>query len=145
MAKGFNSIEEALEDLKKGKCIVVADNEDRENEGDLVCAAEFATPEAINFMISKAKGLLCMPVSTQEAKRLGFVPMVANNTDNHETAFTVTCRCEKKSTPPEKTPVSQAKKREKTKTDLQAPHKVSSGSSVSSLRLLRLFYNHVDG
>lgn len=90
MAKGFNSIEEALEDLKKGKCIVVADNEDRENEGDLVCAAEFATPEAINFMISKAKGLLCMPVSTQEAKRLGFVPMVANNTDNHETAFTVT-------------------------------------------------------
>ena len=60
MAKGFNSIEEALEDLKKGKCIVIADNEDRENEGDLVCAAEFATPEAINFMISKTKGLLCM-------------------------------------------------------------------------------------
>ena len=78
MAKGFNSIEEALEDLKKGKCIVVADNEDRENEGDLVCAAEFATPEAINFMISKAKGLLCMPVSTQEAKKLGFVPIAVD-------------------------------------------------------------------
>lgn len=90
MSKGFSKIEEALEDLKSGKCIIVTDNEDRENEGDLVCAGEFATPEIVNFMISKAKGLLCMPMSEAVINRLGLTPMVAKNTDNHETAFTAT-------------------------------------------------------
>ncbi len=90
MIKGFSSIDEAIRDLQEGKCIIVTDNENRENEGDLVCAAEFATPENVNFMISKAKGLLCMPMAESEIRRLELPPMVAKNTDNHETAFTVT-------------------------------------------------------
>lgn len=89
MTEGINKIEEALADLKVGKMIMVTDAEDRENEGDLICAAEFATPEILNFMASKAKGLICMPMSRQIAKNLGFGQMVADNTDNHETAFTV--------------------------------------------------------
>lgn len=89
MTEGINKIEEALADLKAGKMIMVTDAEDRENEGDLICAAEFATPEILNFMASKAKGLICMPMSRQIAKNLGFGQMVADNTDNHETAFTV--------------------------------------------------------
>lgn len=89
MTEGINKIEEALADLKAGKMIMVTDAEDRENEGDLICAAEFATPEILNFMASKAKGLICMPISRQIAKNLGFGQMVADNTDNHETAFTV--------------------------------------------------------
>lgn len=89
MTEGINKIEEALADLKAGKMIMVTDAEDRENEGDLICAAEFATPEILNFMASKAKGLICMPMSRLIAKNLGFGQMVADNTDNHETAFTV--------------------------------------------------------
>ena len=89
MEKQFDTIEEALEDLKNGKLIMVTDDEDRENEGDLICAARFATPENVNFMAAKAKGLICMPVSKGIADRLNLSPMVANNTDNHETAFTV--------------------------------------------------------
>ena len=89
MTEGIKKIEEALADLKAGKMIMVTDAEDRENEGDLICAAEFATPEILNFMASKAKGLICMPMSRQIAKNLGFGQMVADNTDNHETAFTV--------------------------------------------------------
>ena len=84
----FNTIEEALEDLKNGKVILVVDDPDRENEGDLICAAEFATTENVNFMASAAKGLICMPMSSANVKRLGLRPMVAHNTDNHETAFT---------------------------------------------------------
>ena len=89
MANQYNTIEEALEDLRAGKIILVTDDEDRENEGDMVCAAEFATQENINFMASYAKGLICTPMSAEIAARLGLPPMVAENTDNHQTAFTV--------------------------------------------------------
>ncbi len=82
-------VEEAIEELKRGKLILVVDDEDRENEGDLICAAEFATTENVNFMASKAKGLICMPMSSEYAERLQFYPMTKVNTDNHETAFTV--------------------------------------------------------
>ena len=85
----YNSIPEALEDLRAGKIILVSDSEDRENEGDMICAAEFATTENINFIATYAKGLICTPMSQAVADRLGFIPMVSENTDNHETAFTV--------------------------------------------------------
>lgn len=85
----FHTIEEALEDLKKGKCIVVVDDEKRENEGDVIAAADFATTDTINFMASYAKGLICMPMTQELASKLEFYPMVTKNTDNHETAFTV--------------------------------------------------------
>ncbi|MFL0196793.1 bifunctional 3,4-dihydroxy-2-butanone-4-phosphate synthase/GTP cyclohydrolase II [Clostridium sp. WILCCON 0269] len=89
MNNKFSSIEEALEDLKKGKMILVTDDEDRENEGDLICAAEFATQENVNFMATYAKGLICMPMSSKMISKLNLSQMVSNNTDNHETAFTV--------------------------------------------------------
>ncbi|MCR4568641.1 MAG: bifunctional 3,4-dihydroxy-2-butanone-4-phosphate synthase/GTP cyclohydrolase II [Pseudobutyrivibrio sp.] len=82
-------VEKALEDIRAGKMILVVDDENRENEGDLICAAQFATTENVNFMASKAKGLICMPMSAEIAEGLGFGPMVDVNTDNHETAFTV--------------------------------------------------------
>ena len=85
----FDTIEEALADLKAGKLIMVTDDENRENEGDLICAARFATPENINFIAVNAKGLICMPISKKIAQQLNFPPMVYENTDNHETAFTV--------------------------------------------------------
>lgn len=85
----FNTVEEALEDLRNGKLILVTDDEDRENEGDLICAAEFATTENVNFMASHAKGLICMPMSEKIIWKLQIPQMVSNNTDNHETAFTV--------------------------------------------------------
>ncbi len=85
----YNSIPEALEDLRAGKIILASDSEDRENEGDMICAAEFATTENINFIATHAKGLICTPMSQAVADRLGFVPMVSENTDTHETAFTV--------------------------------------------------------
>lgn len=88
MAK-FHTVEEALEDLKKGKIILVTDDPDRENEGDFICAAEFATTENINFMATHGKGLICMPMSEKYVKKLRFPQMVTQNTDNHETAFTV--------------------------------------------------------
>ncbi|WP_205528121.1 bifunctional 3,4-dihydroxy-2-butanone-4-phosphate synthase/GTP cyclohydrolase II [Suicoccus acidiformans] len=85
----YTTIEEALEALKAGRIIMVLDDKDRENEGDLICAAEFATTDNVNFMATEAKGLICQPMSRAIAERLNFHPMVANNTDNHETAFTV--------------------------------------------------------
>ncbi|MDD3569835.1 MAG: bifunctional 3,4-dihydroxy-2-butanone-4-phosphate synthase/GTP cyclohydrolase II [Lachnospiraceae bacterium] len=85
----YNTIDEALEDLRAGKIVLVTDDEDRENEGDMICAAEFATTENINFMASKAKGLICMPMSKELTQKLGLGQMVDNNTDNHSTAFTV--------------------------------------------------------
>ena len=85
----YNTIEKALEDLRAGKIILVTDDPDRENEGDMICAAEFATQKNINFMASQAKGLICTPMSIEIAQKLGFPPMVSENTDNHETAFTV--------------------------------------------------------
>ena len=85
----FNSIEEALEDLRQGKIIIVTDDEDRENEGDLICSAQAATTENVNFMASFAKGLICMPMSKAITQKLGLHQMVSTNTDNHSTAFTV--------------------------------------------------------
>lgn len=85
----FHTIEEALEDLRRGKIILVTDDEDRENEGDFICAAQFATTENINFMATHGKGLICMPMSEEYVEKLKLPQMVANNTDNHETAFTV--------------------------------------------------------
>ena len=85
----FNSIEEALEDLRQGKIIIVTDDEDRENEGDLICSAQAATTENVNFMASFAKGLICMPMSKAITQKLGLDQMVSTNTDNHSTAFTV--------------------------------------------------------
>lgn len=85
----YNTIEEALEDLRAGKMILATDDPDRENEGDLICAAEFATQDNINFMACHGKGLICTPMSAGIGARLGLPPMVAENTDNHGTAFTV--------------------------------------------------------
>lgn len=85
----FNTIEEALQDLREGKIVIVTDDEDRENEGDFICAAEFATTENVNFMATYAKGLICMPMSKEICDKLQLAQMVSNNTDNHSTAFTV--------------------------------------------------------
>lgn len=85
----YNTVEEALEDLRNGKIIMVTDDKDRENEGDFICAAEFATTENINFMAVHGKGLICMPMAKEFVKKLHFPQMVEENTDNHETAFTV--------------------------------------------------------
>ena len=85
----YNTIEEALEALRQGKLIMVSDDEDRENEGDLICAAQFATLENVNFMAVHAKGLICMPMSEEYVRKLQFPQMVSHNSDNHETAFTV--------------------------------------------------------
>lgn len=87
--KAFRRVEQALEDLKQGKIIMVTDDDSRENEGDLIVAAEFATAQNVNFMAVNARGLICMPLPLSRAKELGLSPMVADNTDNHETAFTV--------------------------------------------------------
>ena len=87
--KDIGTIEQALEDLKAGKVILVIDDPDRENEGDLICAAEFATTENVNLMASQAKGLICMPMSKEWCAKLGLEQMVTVNTDNHATAFTV--------------------------------------------------------
>ena len=85
----FNTVEEALQDLRDGKIILVTDDPDRENEGDFICAAEFATTKNINFMATHGKGLICMPMSEAFVRRLQIPQMVRTNTDNHETAFTV--------------------------------------------------------
>ena len=85
----FSTIEEALEALRSGKIILVTDDEDRENEGDFICAAEFATTENVNFMAIHGKGLICMPMSEALVRKLCIPQMVTENTDNHETAFTV--------------------------------------------------------
>lgn len=85
----YNTIEEAVEALRNGEIILCTDDEDRENEGDMICAAEFATTENINFMATHAKGLICMPMEDALCRKLNLAQMVTNNTDNHETAFTV--------------------------------------------------------
>ena len=85
----FHTVEEALADLKNGKIILVTDDPDRENEGDFICAAEFATTENVNFMATHGKGLICMPMAKEFVQRLQIPQMVQQNTDNHETAFTV--------------------------------------------------------
>ena len=85
----FNTIEEALNDLREGKLILVTDDEGREDEGDFICAAQYATTENINFMAMYGKGLICMPMSEEYINKLALPQMVSHNTDNHETAFTV--------------------------------------------------------
>lgn len=85
----FNTIEEAAEDLRQGKIIVVIDDPDRENEGDLICAARYADTANVNFMATYGKGLICMPMSSAMTRKLGLRQMVSHNTDNHCTAFTV--------------------------------------------------------
>ena len=85
----YNTIEEALDELRRGRLILVTDDPDRENEGDLVCAAQFATTENINFMATHGKGLICMPMAGAYVEKLHIPQMVTRNTDNHETAFTV--------------------------------------------------------
>ena len=89
METKFNTMEEVLEDLRQGKIVVMMDDEGRENEGDVICAAEFATLENVNFMASYAKGLICMPMSEEYTNKLNLPQMCAENTDNHCTAFTV--------------------------------------------------------
>lgn len=85
----FNTIEEALNDIKEGKMIILVDDEDRENEGDVIIAAEKCSPEVVNFMASYAKGLICMPMTGERLDQLDIPVMVLENTDNHQTAFTV--------------------------------------------------------
>ena len=89
MSKTTNTIEQAIEDIRQGKIIMVIDDPDRENEGDFICAAEFATPENINFMATHGKGLICMPMDKSLCQQLGLQQMVEQNTDNHQTAFTI--------------------------------------------------------
>lgn len=89
METEFNTIEEILEDIKNGKIVVIIDDEDRENEGDVICAAQFATNENVNFMASYAKGLICMPMSEEYTEKFRLPQMCDLNTDNHCTAFTV--------------------------------------------------------
>ena len=85
----FNTIEEALLDYSKGIPVVIADDESRENEGDLIVSAQFVTPEIINFMASECKGLICLAISDSIAKKLELSQMVVNNNENMNTAFTV--------------------------------------------------------
>ena len=85
----FDSVEDCLESLRRGEIILVTDDADRENEGDCICAAEFATCENVNFMAKYARGLICMPMSRQWCQKLDLPQMVSENTDNHSTAFTV--------------------------------------------------------
>ena len=89
MTADFDSVEDCLAALRRGEIVLVTDDADRENEGDCICAAEFATTANVNFMATHAKGLICMPMSRAWCERLGLPQMVAANTDNHQTAFTV--------------------------------------------------------
>lgn len=85
----LNTIEEAIADIRAGKVIIVVDDEDRENEGDFIAAAEMATPEMINFMATHGRGLICAPLNEKRCNELDLKPMVQNNTVLHQTAFTV--------------------------------------------------------
>ena len=85
----ISRVEKAIEDIKRGKMVIMMDDEDRENEGDLVYAATFSTPDMVNFMAKEARGLICTPVTKELAFKLDLMPMVSNNVSNHETAFTV--------------------------------------------------------
>jgi len=85
----ISRVEKAIEDIKRGKMVIMMDDEDRENEGDLVYAATFSTPDMVNFMAKEARGLICTPITKEIAGKLDLLPMVSNNVSNHETAFTV--------------------------------------------------------
>ena len=97
----LNTIEEAIEDIRQGKIIIVVDDEDRENEGDFLAAADKVTPEMINFMATHGRGLICAPLTESRCKELGLQVMVNNNTDPMETAFTVSVDFKGKGFPPE--------------------------------------------
>src|SRR5574344_972128 len=84
----FNTIEEAIEDFKTGKPVMIADDEDRENEGDLICSAQMVTPDIINFMATECRGLVCLALSSEKAAELELTPMVEKNTESLQTAFT---------------------------------------------------------
>ena len=86
--ESFDSVEEAIEDFKSGKPILIADDESRENEGDLICSAQMVTPEIINFMATECKGLICLAINEEIAKRLELTQMVEKNTESAQTAFT---------------------------------------------------------
>ena len=90
----FDTVEDCLDALRRGEIVLVTDDADRENEGDCICAAEFATLENVNFMATYARGLICMPMSREWCRRLDLPQMVAHNTDNHQTAFTVSIDAE---------------------------------------------------
>src|ERR671920_2357575 len=85
----FGSIEQAIADIRAGRFVIVADDEDRENEGDLICAAQLVTPEMINFMIKKAGGLICLALTGERVDALGLTPMAEANLDDYRTAYTV--------------------------------------------------------
>src|SRR5215216_2928425 len=85
----FDSIERAVEDLRNGKIVIVADDEDRENEGDLICAAELITPETVNFMSQHGRGLICLALTAERCDQLGLSQQVERNTEDQSTAFTV--------------------------------------------------------
>jgi len=87
--EAIQRVEKAIEEIKHGNMVIMMDDEDRENEGDLVYAATFSTPELVNFMAKEARGLICTPVTKEIASKLDLIPMVSNNVSNHETAFTV--------------------------------------------------------
>ena len=87
--KKLNTIEEAIEDIRDGKVIIVVDDEDRENEGDFICAAETVTPEIVNFMLKYGRGMVCVPLTEQRCKVLDLDMMVGNNTSLHGTPFTI--------------------------------------------------------
>ncbi|MEY3089853.1 MAG: hypothetical protein RL113_169 [Pseudomonadota bacterium] len=88
-SEAIQRVEKAIEEIKKGKMVIMMDDENRENEGDLVYAATFSTPDMVNFMAKEARGLICTPISKEIASKLDLMPMVSNNDSNHETAFTV--------------------------------------------------------
>ncbi len=92
----FDSVEDALADIARGKFVVVADDEDRENEGDLICAAELVTPEMLNFMVTQARGWVCLALTQEKARALELPLMVENNTESQQTAFTITVDADKK-------------------------------------------------
>ncbi|WP_457602843.1 3,4-dihydroxy-2-butanone-4-phosphate synthase, partial [Nitratifractor sp.] len=88
-SEAIQRVEKAIDAIKKGRMVIMMDDEDRENEGDLVYAATFSTPEMVNFMAKEARGLICTPLTGEIARRLELVPMVERNDSQHETAFTV--------------------------------------------------------
>ena len=121
----FSTIEEALDDLRAGKIILCTDDPDRENEGDFICAAQFATTENVNFMAVHGKGLICMPMSAELCQKLAFPQMVTENTDNHETARRPPVRL------PPAGPYVPADGKGQRRAGAQRPHRGHSGPDAS--------------
>ena len=106
----LGTIEQAIDDLRNGKIVIVADDEDRENEGDLVCAAELVTPDLINFMAQHGRGLICLTLTPDRCDRLGLPQMTHDNTEQMGTAFTVSIEAASDAAAPSKVPVSPSSK-----------------------------------